>query len=86
MKQICQNPPSCFGDYNYESGQNDCEACAFVLPCAKVADAVSFYQDAKRDAIEKGLIVRQDADDRIEKLERELCRYRIASTYPRGDL
>ena len=57
-KQICQNPPRCFGDHVFESGQNDWDHCPFVNPCEKVADAVAFYKRAKQDAIEKGLIVK----------------------------
>ena len=45
---------------------------------SRVKDIESSWQDAE---------LRADTNlKRVEELERELCRYRIASTYPRGDL
>jgi hypothetical protein len=40
-KQICQNPPECFGEIVFMRRENDCDNCAFYEICEKVGDAVA---------------------------------------------
>ena len=56
IKQKCEGCPSCFGDLLYEERENDCESCAFYLPCKKVGHKVMAYDKMTKDLGTKGYV------------------------------